>query len=138
MSEQSGGDTEHLQMLYPEFVDRAMRSQEPVTEIRKVGEYRRIYSAAQYDPNTETVWRADIDADHHPDYDSNPSVQFSRCYPVSDSEIRQQWTRLATGRLSGPQKLGAWESLFTVFNIALSFYNREGRPKDQTEVDPDD
>lgn len=118
---------EHLPMLYPEFVDRAMRSQEPVTEIREVGEHRSIYSAAQYDSGTGVVWRADIDADHHPDYEHEPTVKFSKCHPTSSAEIMQKWSALATGRLGGPQQLGAWESLFTVFNAALELFNREGR-----------
>lgn len=124
-------DTEHLEMLYAEIVDRAMRSQEPVTEIREVGEHRRIYSAVQYDPDDEVAWRSDIDADLHPDYDTTPSVKFSKCHPTASSETLQQWTSLATGRLSGPQDLPHWESLFTVFNVALGLYNREvrqGRP----------
>ena len=123
-------DTEHLQMLYPEFVDRAMRSQEPVTEIREVGEHRRIYSAAQYDPDNETIWRADIDADHHPDYDSTPSVTFAKSYPTSDAQALQEWTVLATERLGGPQKLGPWESLLTVFNAALGVYREEAPSTD--------
>lgn len=129
MSDSESNDLEHLQMLYPELVDRAMRSQEPVTEVREIGEYRRTYTAVQYDPKTETVWRAYIDADHHPDYESSPSVHFSKCHPTSSAKIMQKWTSLATGRLSGPQGLSAWESLFTVFNAALGVYNREGRER---------
>lgn len=128
----STDSSEHLQMLYPEFVDRAMRSQEPVREIRESGEHRRIYSAAQYDPSSEVVWRADISADHHPDYETTPSVKFSKCYPTSSAEGMQKWTALATGRLSGPQDLEPWESLFTVFNAALGLYNREVRQNDRS------
>lgn len=124
-----------LQMLYPEFVDRAMRSQEPVTEIREVGEHRRIYSAAQYDRDSEAVWRADIDAVHHPDYDATPSVGFAKSYPTSDTRVLQKWTPLATGRLGGPQKLGPWESLFTVFNAALSVYHEEAPIDDHSQGD---
>jgi hypothetical protein len=109
-----------------------MRSQEPVTEIREVGEHRRIYSAAQYDPGTEVVWRADIDAHHHPGHDITPSVSFAKSYPTLDSRAMQEWTSLATGRLGGPQKLGPWESLFTVFNEALSFYHEEAPTDDHS------
>lgn len=126
-SEQSERDTDHLAMLYPEFVGRAMRSQEPVTEIREVGEHRRIYSAAQYDPETEIVWRVDIDADYHPESDRSPRVKFSKCRPTSGHEHFQKWSALATGRLNGPQNLADWEALFTVFNAALGLFDREVR-----------
>lgn len=117
-------------MLYAEIVDRAMRSEEPLTEIREFGDDGRIYSAVNYDPEDEVAWRADIDADHNPDYDSIPSVKFSKCRPTADSEALQQWTPLATGALGGPQELPDWEALFTVFNEALDLYNREGREDD--------
>lgn len=118
-------DLDHLGMIYAEFVDRAMRSQEPVTETREVGKYRRIYSAAQYDPDREVVWRADIDADHHPEWDTDPSVSFSKCYPNSTVSVMQDWSSLATGRLTGPQDLDSWNALFTVFYAALDHYHSE-------------
>lgn len=133
--ERAVDEADHLQMLYPEFVDRAMRSQEPVNEIREVGEHRRIYSAAQYDPDSGAVWRADIDVDHHPDYDATPSVGFAKSYPTSNSRVLQQWTPLGTGRLGGPQKLGPWKSLFTVFDAALSLYHEEAPTDGHSQED---
>lgn len=131
MTMSEDGDLDHLPMLYAEIVDEAMRSQEPVTEVLDTGEHRVTYRAVQYDPNTETVWRADISADEHPDYDNEPRVKFAKCYPTSDLEMMQEWTSKATGSLSGPQKLGPWESMFTVFNEALGLYQRESREPDQ-------
>jgi len=119
-------DLDHLSMLYPELVDRAMRSQGPVTEIRELGTHRRVYSAAQFDLESEIVWRANI-TDYGPEFDSAPNVTFSTCCPTASPEIMQEWTSIATGRLSGPQKLAPWESLFAVFNAALRCYNQEGR-----------
>ena len=119
-----GDGMEHLQMLYPEFVDRAMRAQEPVTRTKEIGEHRTTYEAAMYFPDSEVVWRCYIDADEHPDYDSKPSVHFSKCYPNSSASVMQNWTSMATGRLGGPQKLVPWEQMFTVFNAALGLYNR--------------
>jgi len=118
-------DTDHLQMIYPEFVDQAMRSQEPVTRVRESGERRRIYEAAQYDAEHEIVWRCDISADHYSDYETTPRVHFNKCYPTASNKYMQKWSSLATGRLSGPQRLQPWESLFVVFNAALGLYKSE-------------
>jgi len=134
MSDSDNNNMDHLKMLYPGFVNQAMRSQEPVTDIREVGDYRRIYSAAQYDPDSGAVWRADIDADHHGEYDTTPTVSFAKSFLESNAESMQTWTEIATGRLGGPQKLEPWESLFTVFNAALDLYQRE-TPKTIPPVD---
>lgn len=118
---------DELDMLYPEFVERAMNSQEPVTRIDECGEYRTRYESAQYDPNEEIVWRCSITYDSHPENDSEPSVEFNRAMPKAEVNTLQKWSSVATGRLSGPQKLGSWESMFTVFNAALGLFNREVR-----------
>lgn len=123
MNQTEDADLDHLAMLYPELVDRAMRSQEPVADHEWIGDHRFIVRAAQFDPDTETVWRANIDVDTHPEYDTPPSVGFSKCYPLATEDWLQTWTALATGRLSGPQKLPAWETMFVVFNAALTEYH---------------
>ena len=114
---------EHPDMIYADFVEHAMRSEEPVTETRSSGEDRTIYSAAQYDPDAEMCWRADIA--HDTRSDGSPRVTFSKCRPTADHETLRDWSPLATGRLSGPQRLPAWEALFTVFNTVLAFYRQE-------------
>ena len=116
-------EPEQLDMIYAEFVERAMQSEEPVTETRSSGGSRTIYSAAQYDPETMVCWRADIAHDLRTD--GSPHVRFSKCRPTADHEILRDWSPLATGRLSGPQCLPAWEALFTVFSAALTFYHQE-------------
>lgn len=126
-------DFDHLTMLYPAFVDAAMRSEEPVTWEYHFTENRVIYKAAQYDPDAEVVWRADIEDNRNPEYESTPSVSFHKCYPTSRAEIMQSWSPLATGRLSGPKELPAWEALFTVFNAALQAYHGEIDVDRQTE-----
>lgn len=118
-----GTELDHLTMIHAEFVDRAMRSREPVTEIREVGSERRVYSAAYYDPSGECCWRADID--HDPAWDSGPSVTFAKCWPTAEHESVQDWSPLATGRLSGPQKLPAWRALFEVFEAVVEFFDEE-------------
>ena len=114
---------EYPDMIYAEFVERAMNADGPVTEIRPVGDTRAVYSAAQYDDETETCWRADID--HDARWDGGANVKFARCNPLADHEFVRDWTPLATGSLSGPQKLAAWQSLFAVFDAAVEFFNEE-------------
>ena len=110
--------------LYQDLIDEAQESEEPVTVVSEVSDHRHVYRAA-YEVDG-TVWRADIDTvDEREKFDSTPSVKFARCYPDSDADIMREWSSLATGRLSGPQKLPAWESLFVVFNAVLGLYTRE-------------
>lgn len=111
-------------VIYQDLIDSALESEEPVTDIDEISDHRTVYRAAQEVDGT--VWRADIDTvDEREEYDSKPSVSFARCHPDSDVRTMRKWSSLATGRLSGPQKLHDWEALFTVFNAALGVYNRE-------------
>lgn len=120
------GGLDHLHMLYPELVDRAMRSEEPITDIKWDADHRTVYTALQYDPAEQVVWRADIDTiDDRDQYDSIPQVNFSKCYPTASEDWMQGWTDIATGRLNGPHSVSAWSSLFTVFNAAHRFYLKE-------------
>ena len=122
-SETEGTALEHPDMIYSGFVERAMNSHDPVTEIRSLGDTRKVYSAAYYDQGTETCWRADID--HDPRWDGGAGVSFSRCSPTADHGTLRDWSPLATGSLSGPQKLPAWRRMFTVFDAVREFFDEE-------------
>jgi len=124
-TDEPNDELNHLSMLYPELVDRAMRSQEPVTEQVKSGDYRLIYRAVNYNSESETAYMCYLDVDTHPDYDNEPSVHFSECNPTSDHDIMQEWSSKATGSLSGPQKFGRWLEYFTVFKAAAEFYRND-------------
>lgn len=106
------------------LVEKAIESQEPVSDFewRRDGEELRIDAVQEFDG---TAWRASIE--YREWSDGSPSVSFSKCQPQADHEHFRGWTAMATGRLSGPQNLPAWESLFTVFNAALHEFNREVR-----------
>lgn len=105
-----------------ELLEEAKESQEPVTEVdvSDTGRTTRVHAIQEYDG---VAYRAQITV--HKGSDSPPGVQFGKCYWDSDVGVMRDWTSLATGRLSGPQDLPSWESLFTVFNSALGLYNRE-------------
>lgn len=108
-----------LPMLHAALVAQAMQTEGPVTETRRVGEDRFIYSAVWYDD--ETCWRCDIEIDTvHEGF--APTVAFLKCHPTASHDTLQEWSPLATGRLSGPQKLDAWRALFVVFDAALEYY----------------
>lgn len=111
-----------LPMLHAGLVVKAMQTDNPVTETRRVGGDRFIYSAAWYDD--ETCWRCDIKTDPaHEGFAS--TVTFSKCYPTASHDTFQKWSPLVTGRLSGPKKLTAWRALFVVFDAALEYYEAE-------------
>ena len=105
-----------------ELVEKAMAAQEPVSEVEWSDDERtlRVFAIQEVDG---TAWFASIE-DYLPG-DGSPSVDFKSCYPHSEHRTFRKWTSLATGRLTGPQKLPDWESIFTVFNVALSAYTRE-------------
>ncbi len=107
-----------------ELVYDAVESDEPVTKISRTSDHRTLYHA--FHEVDGTCWRATIDTlDEREEYDSTPRVKFSRCSPDADLAMLREWTDLATGRLSGPQTLPEWESLFTVFNVALGLYHQD-------------
>lgn len=117
------------------LVERAKEAEEPVTEISREMDTRPLYHAVQ--EHDGTAWRVTIDTgDIRPEYDSTPHVTFARCFPDAEWEAMREWSSLATGRLSGPQSLPAWESLFTVFNAALRLYHddEDGRETMLAEV----
>lgn len=117
---QSGVGTEHKEPLYQrELLEKAKGAQEPVTNVEDDGDTIRVHAIQEYDG---TAWRAMIRA-YRPS-DSPPSVSFAESHWEADHKTMREWSALATGRLSGPQRLPRWESLFTVFNSALGEYKR--------------
>lgn len=114
-------------VIHQDLIEKARDAEQPVTEvIDEKYAHRTIYRAAQF--RDGVVWRADIDTvDDREEFDSTPSVKFSKCCPDSDVKVLRDWSPLATGRLSGPQDLPAWEALFTVFNAVLHEYNDKDR-----------
>ncbi|AFH22160.1 hypothetical protein OSG_eHP18_00015 [environmental Halophage eHP-18] len=125
MATNDTNDLSHLSMLYPELVDEAMRSDEPITEKSESGEWRLIYRAVNYNPNTETAYMCYLDVDTHPDYEHEPSVHFLECHPTANHDIMQEWSSKATGALSGPQKLDRWLEYFAVFKAATQRYQED-------------
>jgi hypothetical protein len=107
-----------------ELLEEAKNTKIPVTEVNvsKSGHKTRVHALQDYDGE---AYRAQITHDERSD--SPPKVQFEKCYWDSDVAVMQDWSSLATGRLSGPQDLPSWESLLTVFNAALRVYNRQVR-----------
>jgi len=107
-----------------DLLREAIDTHEPVTEVDTAvdGAVVRVHAIQEYDG---VAYRAAIKNDERSDQD--PSVSFARSRWNSESYILRDWSSLATGALSGPQHLPAWESLFTVFNAALGVYNREVR-----------
>jgi hypothetical protein len=101
------------------LVEMATGAQEPVTEVDDTGS-RVHYRAVQ--ERDGKVWFVEITDG---EYYDEPNVAFRRSVPDSEAEILRKWTSLATGRLSGPQQLPAWEAIFTVFNAALGLYQKE-------------
>jgi len=118
MATNDTNDLSHLSMLYPDLVDEAMRSDEPVTQKDQSGDTRLIYRAVNYDPENETAYMCYLQADTHPDYNTTPSVHFMECSPTADFDTLQEWTAKATGRLNGPQDFDTWLEYFAVFQAA--------------------
>jgi hypothetical protein len=107
-----------------DLLEDAKDAEEPVTEVEvsDSGRTTRVHAIQECDG---VAYRAQITVDEKGE--SPPSIQFGRTYWDSDAKVMREWLSLATGRLSGPQNLPAWESLFTVFNAALGAFNREVR-----------
>jgi len=125
MSDDLDGVVEHPEPIYKrELLEKAKEVQEPVTEIEVSDDGRttRVHAIQEFDG---VAWRALIR--HYEPSDGQPSVSFAKSYHDSDAKVMRDWSSLATGRLSGPQDLPSWESLFTVFNAALGKFNREVR-----------
>lgn len=124
-----GGDTmsETTQQNRPTYkydlLQEAKFVQEPVTEVEINNEWEesviRVHAIQEYNG---TAWRCLIEDGRG---DGDPRVSFAKSYWDSDVDVLRDWSRLATGRLSGSQELPAWESLFAVFNAALGEYQRE-------------
>lgn len=55
-----------------------------------------------------------------------PRVTFASSTWDSDVGVLAGWSKLAVGRLSGPQTLEPWERIFAVFRAALEEYERNG------------
>lgn len=122
-------DVEHLNMLYPKLVYRAMKSHDPITNIKEISETRKMYTAVYFNQENETAWRAYIDVDNYGGYDESPSIHFSKCYPNSSYESMEKWSALATGRLSGPQDVHSWHSIMKVFNTSYELYQNDIQDK---------
>jgi hypothetical protein len=107
-----------------ELLEEAKDAKTPVTEVNvsQSGHTTRIHAIQEYDGD---AYRAQITHDERSD--SPPNVQFGKSYSDSDVPVMQDWSSLATGSLPGPRDLQSWKSLFTVFNAALSVYNRQVR-----------
>lgn len=113
-----------------ELLEEAKDAQTPVTEVdvSENGHTTRVHAIQEYDG---VAYRAQITHDDRSD--SPPGVQFGKSHWDSDVGVMRDWSSLATGSLSGPQDLPAWESLFTVFNATLGVYNREVRGDVRTD-----
>lgn len=125
MAAEDDGEIQHAEPIYKrDLLEKAKEAQEPVTEIdvSDKGRTTRVHAIQEYDG---VAWRAMIR--YHDHSDDPPSVKFAKSYHDSEAKAHREWWSLATGRLSGPQDLPSWESLFTVFNAALGVYNREVR-----------
>jgi hypothetical protein len=107
-----------------ELLEEAKDAQEPVTkvEVSDKGRTTRVHAIQEYDG---VAWRVMIR--HYSESDDPQSVSFSKSYHDSDVKVMRDWSGMATGRLSGPQDLPSWESMFTVFNAAMHEFNREVR-----------
>jgi hypothetical protein len=107
-----------------ELLEEAKNAKAPVTEIdvSESGHTTHVHAIHECEG---VAYRAQITHDEHSE--SPPNVQFGKSYYYSDVPVMQDWSSIATGSLPGPQKLPSWESLFTVFNAALSVYNRQVR-----------
>lgn len=123
-----GGKVEYREPVYKrDLLEEAKQAEEPVTEIEVSDEGRttRVHAIQEYGG---TAWRVMIR--HYSASENSASVSFAKSHHQSDAKVMRDWTDMATGRLSGPKDLPSWESLFTVFNIALHEYNREVRADD--------
>lgn len=113
-----------------ELLEESKGAQEPVTEVEysEDGHTLRVHAIQEYDG---VAYRAMIRSDARSD--SDPTVSLARSRWESDVGQLRDWTALATGRLSGPKDLPAWESLFTVFNAALgAYYDETVEPEERT------
>lgn len=123
-------DTPDSEQGYPEpiykrdLLEEAKDAAEPVTEVdvSDNGRTTRVHAIQESDG---VAYRAQITS--REGSDSPPSVSFGESHWDSDVKTMRKWSSLATGALTGPQNLSRWESLFTVFNAALSEFNREVR-----------
>lgn len=122
MSSRSSEDGFNEPVYKRDLLEEAKDAQEPVTEIETTddGLTTRVHAIQEYDG---TAYRAMIK--HYERSDGPPRVQFAKTRWNSDAKVMRDWSDMATGRLSGPQDLPSWESLFTVFNAALGEFNRE-------------
>lgn len=113
-------DRPNYPVVHEDLIDRAKATETPVA-VTEDKRHRVICRAAQEADGV--VWLAKIE--HSERADGAPSVGFQRCHIGADHNSLRKWSSVATGRLSGPQRLPAWERLFTVFSAALHEYNRE-------------
>lgn len=110
-----------------DLLREALDEQEPVTKVEERSDGAVVHVAAiqEYDG---TAYRCTLTHDERSG--NEPRVSFYQAHWNSSAEIIQGWSPLATGCLSGPQHLGRWESLFTVFNAAIGTLYEEVSPED--------